>query len=141
MLQSLSDCKEREANYRAEQSQLERDISVYKDGISAHRSRMRDMQTAHQIRMRELASTSNNSSTLPSDGRRISDLTEACEKLSSEIAEAERSAEKELADISLGHKVELQKLDAQVQNIILFCQSLLIYIFRNEIQYFSVEYS
>ena len=116
MLQSLSDCKEREANYRAEQSQLERDISVYKDGTSAHRSRMWDMQTAHQIRLRDLTSSSTISSSLQ-NGRRISDLTEACEKLSSEIAEAERSAEKELADISLGHKVELQKLDAQVQNI------------------------
>ena len=53
LLQSVSDCKQRESTYLAEQAQLEKEIAVYKEGIAAHRGRMRDVDAVHQIRIRD----------------------------------------------------------------------------------------
>jgi t-SNARE complex subunit (syntaxin) len=49
------------------------------------------------------------------NNRSISELTERCERLRTEMAAAERAAEDELADISSGHRRELQRLDGQVK--------------------------
>eukprot|EP01036_Dinobryon_divergens_P026401 gene26401-35044_t len=100
LLQSVSDCKQREATYLAEQAQLEREIAVYRDGIAAHRGRMRDVDTVHQLR---------------GGSRQVVTLTDLCDKLSKELSEAERLAEQDLNDISFGHKSELQTLDAKVK--------------------------
>ena len=53
LLQSVCDCKQREATYLAEQAQLEREVAVYRDGIAAHRGRMRDVDAVHQLRIRD----------------------------------------------------------------------------------------
>jgi hypothetical protein len=46
--------------------------------------------------------------------KQIACLSDLCEKLSKELLEAERLADQDLNDISYGHKIELQTLDAKV---------------------------
>mmetsp|Transcript_26198 Transcript_26198/g.37494 ORF Transcript_26198/g.37494 Transcript_26198/m.37494 type:complete len:638 (+) Transcript_26198:1491-3404(+) len=110
LLQSLADCREREASLQAEHSQLQRDLATYRDGIAAQRSRMADKKSLHQLRMKDADRLS------PQDSsRRIAELSTRCERLRAELAAAERASEDELADISSGHRRELQRLDAQVK--------------------------
>lgn len=135
-LQTLADCKQREGSHLAEQTQLEKEIRVYKDGLAAHRARIKDKQALHRIRLRALEGAlegrggdmSMRMRRKGEDGKeeeeeeeegdalggQVSVLETACEVLSSEIAEMEKAAERELAEISSGHREELQRLDAKV---------------------------
>jgi hypothetical protein len=119
LLNNLTEHKQKESALVVEQAGLEKEINIYKEGLSAHRCRIRDKQSLHRIRMRDLISGHNGNNLNGNGGGEWEDvrvLEQRCEDRCLAMKEREHVWDNEMGALEKSHRDELASLDGQVKD-------------------------
>lgn len=106
LLQQVQALRSQTERAAAEEADAQREVTVYREGIAAHRARIRDKQEQHSLQLREVQLEY---------GPRLRELREKIDTITAQIREGDQLNKKQLVSLEKEHAVELARLDTQVK--------------------------
>lgn len=106
LLQAVTDEKKREEAVKLELTELKHELSVYRDGVNVHRSRMQEKEEQHKLALRELQLQYN---------PLLRDLEQELNNLNDSIKMEEKQYREESQRMEQRQTEELLRLDANVK--------------------------
>ena len=106
LLQQVQALRSQAERAAAEEADAQREVTVYREGIAAHRARIRDKQEQHSLQLREVQLEY---------GPRLRELREKIDTITAQIREGDQQNKKQLVSLEKEHAAELARLDTQVK--------------------------